>query len=220
MAVANGQRSRRNDAAAPSGRLAPPAKACTKHGTDEKIQAVASAVDVARTGASMGVVVAEKRRGPDEMSSFTKVMKKSALAAAMLTIVPAIGVHGEVFGASVARADVVSQVVVRGNTRVEAETVRSYVTIKPGKSFSTQDVDASLKALHGTELFSDVKISREGGSLVVTVSETPLINKIAFEGNKRITDEQLKGVIQAQPRGFMSKSRVQGDVQQIGRAHV
>ncbi len=161
----------------------------------------------------------EKRRGPDTMSSLTKVMTKTALAAAMLTVVPAIGVESDLLGASVARADVVSHIVVRGITRVEAETVRSYVAVKPGKSFSAQDIDASLKALYSTDLFSDVKISREGGSLVVTVVESPMINKVAFEGNKRITDEQLKGVIQTQPRGFMSKARVQGDVQRLLEAY-
>ena len=161
----------------------------------------------------------EKRRGPDTMSSFTKVMTKTALAAAMLTVVPAIGIESDLLGASVARADVVSHIVVRGITRVEAETVRSYVAVKPGKSFSAQDIDASLKALYATDLFSDVKISREGGSLVVTVVESPMINKIAFEGNKRITDEQLKGVIQTQSRGFMSKARVQGDVQRLLEAY-
>ncbi|WP_333826079.1 outer membrane protein assembly factor BamA [Pinisolibacter sp.] len=153
------------------------------------------------------------------MSSFTKVMTKTALAAAMLTVVPAIGIESDLLGASVARADVVSHIVVRGITRVEAETVRSYVAVKPGKSFSAQDIDASLKALYATDLFSDVKISREGGSLVVTVVESPMINKIAFEGNKRITDEQLKGVIQTQSRGFMSKARVQGDVQRLLEAY-
>ncbi|MDK9697702.1 MAG: outer membrane protein assembly factor BamA [Siculibacillus sp.] len=146
-------------------------------------------------------------------------MTKTALAAAMLTIAPAIGVEGELLGASVARADVVSQVVVRGNTRVEVDTVRSYVTVKPGKSFSAQDVDASLKALYSTDLFSDVKISREGGALVVTVAESPMINKVAFEGNKRITDEQLKGVVQTQSRSFMSKARVQSDVQRLLEAY-
>ena len=219
MAVANEQRSAANHAGVSPGRLAPTAKACTKHGTDEKIQAVASAIDTARAGVSMGVVVAEKRRGPDAMSSFTKVMKKTALAAAMLTVVPVAGVGGDVFGVSVARADTVSQVVVRGNTRVEAETVRSYVAVKPGKSFSAQDVDSSLKALYSTDLFADVKIGREGGALVVTVVEAPMINKIAFEGNKRIQDEQLKGVVQSRSRGFMSKTRVQSDVQRLLEAY-
>jgi len=219
IAVANEQRSAVNGAAGAAARLAPTAKACTKHGTDEKIQAVASAIDIARAGVSTGLVVAEQRRGPSTMSSLTKVMKKTALAAAMLTVVPVLSGGGNLLGATVARADVVSQVVVRGNTRVEAETVRSYVAVKPGKSFSAQDIDTSLKSLHSTDLFSDVKITREGGALVVTVSEAPMINKIAFEGNKRLTDEQLKGVVQVQARGFMSKTRVQGDVQRLLEAY-
>jgi outer membrane protein insertion porin family len=219
MAVADSQRSAANDVASAAGRLARTVKACTKLGTVGEIQAVAPAVGVARSGVPMQGMATEKRRGPDTMSSFTKVMTKTALAAAMLTVVPAIGVESDLLGASVARADVVSRIVVRGNTRVEADTVRSYVAVKPGKSFSAQDVDASLKALYSTDLFSDVKISRESGSLVVTVVESPMINKVAFEGNKRITDEQLKGVIQTQPRGFMSKSRVQGDVQRLLEAY-
>lgn len=161
------------------------------------------------------MVDTEQRRGQHTMSSFTKVMKKTALAAAFMTIVPVAGVGSDLLGVSIARADVVSQVVVRGNTRVEAETIRNYVTIKSGKSFSAQDIDASLKALYGTDLFSDVKIAREGGSLVVVVVESPMINKIAFEGNKRLTDEQLKSVIQSKDRGFLSKARVQGDVQRL-----
>ncbi len=219
IAVANAQRSAANDAATTAGRLAPTVKDCTKLGTVGKIQAVASTIDVARTRASSAGVATEKRRGPETMSSFTKVMTKTALAAAMLTVVPAVGIESELLGASVARADVVSKVVVRGNIRVEAETIRSYVAVKPGKSFSTQDIDASLKALYATDLFSDVKISRDSGALVVTVAESPMINKVAFEGNKRITDEQLKGVIQSQSRGFMSKTRVQSDVQRLLEAY-
>lgn len=153
------------------------------------------------------------------MSSFTKVMTQTALATALLTILPMGGAGSGLLGVGVAHADMVSQVVVRGITRVEADTVRSYVAVKPGKSFSSADIDASLKALYSTDLFSDVKITREGGSLVVTVSESPMINKIAFEGNKRITDEQLKGVVQSKARGFMSKTRVQGDVQRLLEAY-
>ena len=146
------------------------------------------------------------------MSSFTTVMKKTALAAVFLTVVPVVGAGVEVLGVSVARADVV----VRGNKRVESETIRSYVT--SGKRGEV-DTDAALKALYATDLFSDVRITREGGSTVVTVTESPQINKVAFEGNKRMTDEQLKGVIQVKSRGFMSKTQVQSDVQRLLEAY-
>lgn len=147
------------------------------------------------------------------MSSFATTMKKTALAAAILTIVPVVGGGAEFFGASVARADVV----VRGNKRVEAETIKSYLAQSSKKG--AVDTDAALKALYATELFSDVQITRDGGHTVVTVAEAPQVNKVAFEGNKRITDEQLKGVVQVKSRGFLSKAQVQGDVQRLLEAY-
>ena len=153
------------------------------------------------------------------MRAFATVVKKTALAAVFMTLVPAGGAGIDILGVSVARADTVSAVVVRGNKRVEPETVRSYVAVKPGKSFSSKEIDDSLKALYATDLFSDVKISREGGALVVNVTESPLVNKVAFEGNKRLTDEQLNTVIESKPRGFLSKARVQSDTQRLLEAY-
>ncbi len=146
------------------------------------------------------------------MSSLTKVMKKTFLAAVCLTVLPVVGNDLPIVGASYAKAE---SVVVRGNKRIEAETIRSYV----GKSRSSADVDAALKALYATNLFTDVKITGEGGALVVTVVEAPQINKIVFEGNKRLTDEQLNQVIQLKSRGFMSNASVQNDVQRLLEAY-
>ena len=56
--------------------------------------------------------------------------------------------------ASDANAAIVSSISVRGNQRVDAETVRSYLTIEPGKRFSSFDTDESLQALFATGLFS------------------------------------------------------------------
>lgn len=109
----------------------------------------------------------------------------------------------------------VSRVTVNGNQRVDDDTIRAYLSIQPGRSFSAQDVDQSLKALFETGLFSDVSISQRGGTLVVNVVENPLINKIAFEGNKKFKDDQLKGVIQSKARGVFTRARIQSDVQRI-----
>ncbi|MCE1235693.1 MAG: outer membrane protein assembly factor BamA [Hyphomicrobiales bacterium] len=144
------------------------------------------------------------------MSSFATTMKKTALVAALLTTVAPVVVGGA-FGAGVAKADVI----VRGNQRIESETIRSYVV----QNAKGGDTDAVLKALYATDLFADVRVSREGGSTVVTVTENPQINKIAFEGNKRLTDDQLKQVIQMKSRGFMSKSDVQSDTQRLLEAY-
>lgn len=146
------------------------------------------------------------------MRAIKLFLTHTAMATALVAIAPVAGLPG--FG-DVAFADTVGSVVVRGNRRIETETVRSYVQVKPGKAFGSGDVDESLRALYGTGLFSDVKINREGGALVVTVVENPIINKVAFEGNKRITDEQLGTVVDLKSRSFLSQTKLQSDVQRL-----
>jgi outer membrane protein insertion porin family len=117
-----------------------------------------------------------------------------------------------------ARAETVltsSSIVVEGNRRVEADTVRSYFKVAPGERLDAAKIDAALKALYGTGLFQDVRINQSGGKLIVTVVEAPVINKIAFEGNHRLKDEQLLQEIQSKERGALSRAAVQADVQRI-----
>jgi outer membrane protein insertion porin family len=108
-----------------------------------------------------------------------------------------------------AAAQGVETIVVEGNRRVEAETVRSYFRPGPGGRLDQSALDDGLKALIGTGLFQDVKISQSGGRLVVSVVENAVIGRIAFEGNKKIKDEQLSAEIQSKPRGTFSRALVQ-----------
>src|SRR3972149_282416 len=115
----------------------------------------------------------------------------------------------------IAVAQTANSIVVQGNRRVEAETIRSYFRRGPGGRLGPQEIDDGLKSLYGTGLFSDVRINPSGGRLVVTVVENPVINRVAFEGNKKAKDDQLKAEVQSKPRGTLSKPTVQADVQRI-----
>ena len=108
-----------------------------------------------------------------------------------------------------------NSIVVEGSRRVEAETIRSYFKPGPGGRLGPEQEDAALKALLATGLFSDVRISHSGNRLVVTVVENPVINRVAFEGNKKAKDEQLSAEVQSKPRGTLSRPTVQADVQRI-----
>src|SRR5271156_1445334 len=126
---------------------------------------------------------------------------------------------GLVVGAAVAAPpDTVittKSIVVEGNRRVEADTIRSYFKASPGEPLDAAKIDAALKALYGTGLFQDVRITQSGGKVIVTVVEAPVINRLGFEGNKRIKDEQLKEEIQSKERGSLSRATVQADTQRI-----
>ena len=120
-----------------------------------------------------------------------------------------------VASSGVAVAQTVNSIVVEGNRRVEADTIRSYFKRGPGGRLGPLEIDEALKALYGTGLFSDVRINHAGGRLVVTVVENPVINRVAFEGNKKAKDDQLKTEVQSKPRGTLSRPTVQADVQRI-----
>ena len=117
--------------------------------------------------------------------------------------------------APAASAAVVNAIVVEGNTRVDDETVRAYVTIRPGRAFGPTEIDESIDALFATGLFADVSITQRGSALVVRVEENPIISRVAFEGNRRVSDEILQGVVRARSRGVLTRQLVQSDVQLI-----
>jgi outer membrane protein insertion porin family len=104
---------------------------------------------------------------------------------------------------------------VRGNQRVDASTIRQYFQLNPGERLDSVKLDNAYKQLIATGLFQDVRIVPERGRIVVTVIEAPVINRIQFEGNKRIKDEQLTLEIQSKARGTLSRPQVQADVVRI-----
>jgi outer membrane protein insertion porin family len=149
------------------------------------------------------------------MRSFKEWTKVVALSVALVGVAPVVGAGVPGLTASVAHAEVVSRITVSGNTRVEAETIISYLTIKPGQSFNAVDVDDSIKALFGTGLFSDVQISRSGGALQVRVVENPVIARVAFEGNDRHDDTILAATVELQSRSVLTQAKVQSDTQRV-----
>src|SRR5216684_3612941 len=114
-----------------------------------------------------------------------------------------------------AQAVTVSSIVVQGNQRVDAETIRSYFKAGAGGRLDAFAIDEGVKALYATGLFLDIRPSIAGNRLIITVIENPVINRIAFEGNKKVKDEQLKAEIQSKERGTLSRPVVQADVARL-----
>lgn len=111
--------------------------------------------------------------------------------------------------------DTIQQVRVEGNQRIEEGTIRSYMLVQPGDRFDPDQIDRSLKTLYATGLFQDVNIRRDGTTLVVRVVENPIVNRIAFEGNHRLNDDQLRAELQLRPRAVFTPSLAQADRQRI-----
>lgn len=110
---------------------------------------------------------------------------------------------------------VVDEIIIEGNQRVETETIKTFLPIKIGSRYSDYEINDSLNDLFATGLFADASIRRNGKKLVVTVVENPIINEVAFEGNKRIEDEDLSNEVSLKPRETYTKTALQKDVKRI-----
>ncbi len=151
--------------------------------------------------------------------NFGMRVRGGLLAALMMFAMPVAATLAAMLASSPAAAQTVSSIEVEGNRRVEIETIRSYFKPGPGGRLDQAHIDDGLKALIETGLFQDVRINQAGGRLVVTVVENPVIGRIAFEGNKKVKDEQLTAEIQSKPRGTLSRPMVQSDAQRIAEIY-
>jgi outer membrane protein insertion porin family len=114
-----------------------------------------------------------------------------------------------------AQSGAIKSIRVEGNKRVEPETVRTYLRFNAGDAYDPAKVDQSIKALFATGLFSDVRIDREGAGVVVTVVENPVVNQVAFEGNREVDKATLTAEVQLKPRSVFTRAKAQADVQRI-----
>ena len=154
-------------------------------------------------------------KGALRMNVGMRVLRGTLLAALMVATAPVAAVVAVPLMSSPAAAQTLSSISVEGNRRVELETIRSYFKPDASGRLDQASIDDGLKALIETGLFQDVRINRVGGRLVVSVVENPVINRVAFEGNKKVKDDQLTAEIQSKPRGTFSRPMVQSDVQRI-----
>lgn len=154
------------------------------------------------------------------MKIMVRVLVRALGRLAILAVLAFAGTAGvtaySVVTATVASAQTVSSIVVQGNRRVDSDAIRSYLQIRPGERVDPIKIDDGLKALYATGLFQDVKINMAGGGrLVVTVVENTVLNRVVFEGNKKVKDETLASEIQSKARGPLNSAMIQSDVQRI-----
>lgn len=111
--------------------------------------------------------------------------------------------------------DVITQVNVVGSQRIEPDTVRSYIKLRPGDLYTAEAGDQIIKDLFATELFADVTVREANGVVTIEIKENPVVNRIIFEGNKRLKDDKIFKEIRLAPRQIFTRSKVRADVARI-----
>jgi outer membrane protein assembly factor BamA/outer membrane protein assembly factor BamE (lipoprotein component of BamABCDE complex) len=121
----------------------------------------------------------------------------------------------DVTAESLMSGGIIKEIRVKGMQRIEPETVRAYMRVNPGDTFDPLRLDKSLKNLFSTGLFADVTLWREGDALVVTVVENPIINRVAYEGNEHLDDENLAREVVLRPRVVFTRTKAMSDTQRL-----
>ena len=112
-------------------------------------------------------------------------------------------------------SSVIYEIQVTGTKRMDPEAVRSRLIFAAGERYDPRKADESVKALFATGMVRDAHIVQKGRAVVVSVVENPIVNRVAFEGNKEVKTETLSQEMQIKTRGFFSQARVQADVRRI-----
>ena len=91
---------------------------------------------------------------------------------------------------------VVRDIRLEGLQRISAGTVFNYLPLKVGDVVDETRTAGAVRALFGTGFFSDVRLARDGETLVVSVVERPSIGSIEFSGNEYLKTEDLKSALE------------------------
>ena len=145
------------------------------------------------------------------MRGLTRIPNHWVLTLVALICVSAVAlpVRAQLVGGTIA------QIAVQGNQRIEPATIRTYIAVQEGDPFDPVAIDQSLKNLFATGLFADVSIARQGDIMIIRVVENPIINRITFEGNDRLDNDELEPEVQLRPRVVYTRTKVQQDVERI-----
>jgi outer membrane protein insertion porin family len=186
----------------------------------------ASLVKLATSEATNGILPVRRGagwrwndKGAQRMKFGLRVLRGSLVASLIMVAMPVAATVTAALVSSAASAQTVASISVEGNRRVDVETIRSYFRPGPSGRLDQGVLDDGLKALIETGLFQDVKVNQAGGRVLVSVIENPVIGRVAFEGNKKVKDEQLTAEVQSKPRGTLSRPMVQSDASRIAEIY-
>ncbi|MEL6203912.1 MAG: outer membrane protein assembly factor BamA [Pseudomonadota bacterium] len=108
---------------------------------------------------------------------------------------------------------------VQGNDRIDPATIAEIAGIPRGQPVSAGEVNAGLQNLQNSGLFEAVEVDPQGSRLIIRVQERAVINRIVFEGNRRLGDDDLANVVQSRERRVYSPSQAEADAAAIAEGY-
>ena len=84
-----------------------------------------------------------------------------------------------------AHSEIINKIEIKGNERVNSETIKVFGGLKIGDSLDSQDLNEILKRLYETNFFENIDITLNQSILQINVKENPIIQNLIIDGIKR-----------------------------------
>jgi outer membrane protein insertion porin family len=118
----------------------------------------------------------------------------------------------------------IADIKIKGNYAISTTTILSRLKLKPGDTFEESALNKELKRLYAMGYFSDVFVETEdrpeGVVIIFTVVEKPLIERIEFRGNQKISSARLGKKISTKEGVLLDYNLLRQDVAEIQTFYV
>ena len=104
------------------------------------------------------------------------------------------------------------EIIVNGNFRLDSEVIIRDSKIDNFDEKTKKVFNIAIKNLYETGYFSSVKIVKKNDKIIIDVKENPIINKIAFEGNSELDDDELISEVSSKVKNVFSINKVKADI--------
>ena len=139
--------------------------------------------------------------------------------AAMALLLCGTGLSVPIFTPAFAQSYNFTNVVIEGNERVDAATILARAGIGKGQALTTGQLNDAYQRIVNSGLFETVNLEPQGSTLKIVVKELPMVNVVDLQGNKRLKDEQLKGLIKSKSRNVFDPATAEADAAAIAEAY-
>ena len=113
-------------------------------------------------------------------------------------------------------SDIIKKIEVKGNKRINTDTVEVFANIKVGSEVTENDLNQVLKNLYETNFFEDISLSINNSILTIKVVENPIIQNLIINGIKsKDFEKELRKRINIKEKSPFVENNVKSELEKI-----
>ncbi|NNG00655.1 MAG: outer membrane protein assembly factor BamA [Desulfobacteraceae bacterium] len=135
------------------------------------------------------------------------------------TLLASVKRLSQLLGNKLFKHQLISDIAITGNVRIETDAILRVVKSKPGQKYSPKGMADDLKAIFALGYFEDIRILSEEGAngkaITFQVTEKPTIKRINFSGNHILDDDDLREVLTLNTGAILNLFKINNNISMI-----